>query len=110
MSTKSKVSFLPTGDRFLVRREKMKRETPGGIVLPDNVKEGEVRGTCTVLVVAAGPGTMLESGEFRRSIECEPGDRLLLDSVHDACWIDDPEKPGEKLHFVKSIDVLAVLR
>jgi len=110
MAKEAKVSFVPTGDRFLVRREKVKRETAGGIHLPDNMREGDVRGTCTVVVLAAGPGTLLPSGEFRRAIECRPGDRLLLDSVHDACWIDDPERPGDKLHFVKAIDVLAVLQ
>jgi co-chaperonin GroES (HSP10) len=111
--TKTKVARLvvePTGDRFLVRREKVKRESRGGILIPETVKEETIRGTVIVHVIAAGPGQVLPNGERRRSVDAVVGDRLLLDSVHDACWIEDPHNPGEQLHLIKAHDVLAVIR
>ncbi len=111
MKTKTKdATIVPAGDRLLVRYDKPERETPGGILLPDVVREAAIHGTVQATVVAVGPGRPLDGGGFAPTIDAGVGDRLLLDSVHDAWWVEDPKTPGSKLHMIRGIDVLAVLR
>ncbi len=97
------------GDRFLVRREAKKKVTKGGIHLPESMAEDAVHGTVTAVVLAVGPGKLCDDGSHMPSVIAGTGDRLLLDSVHSSWWIDDPESPGDRLHFVEARDVLGVL-
>lgn len=98
--------FRVCGDKFLVHLEKRERVTEGGIHLPERTEEKDLHGTVTAIVLAAGPGRLLESGEWALTVPAKPGDRLVLDSVHSTWWIRDHE--GEKRYFVEARDVLAV--
>lgn len=109
-ASKQTTTLAVTGDRFLVRYEKRdSKKSPGGIFMPDNVKEERTHGTITAIVIGAGPGRLCDDGIFRRSVDAEAGARLMLDSVHTAWWIEDQENPGERLHFINATDALAVL-
>lgn len=102
------LSVMPSGDRLLVRREERNQKTKGGIYVA-HVEESKMVGTVIVEVVAAGPGRITEGGAVSPPA-AQPGERVMLDSVHDARWIEDPDHPGKKLYFIESRDVLAVLR
>jgi chaperonin GroES len=84
----------PLGNRVLVRKiEEEERRTPGGIVLPESVKdEKAIRGE----VVALGTAEKLEVKE---------GDKVLI-SAYAGTEISIGE---ERYLLVKSPDVLAIL-
>lgn len=63
----------PLGDRILVKADDAMRMTKGGIALPDNALEKSKTG----VVVAVGPGRLLDSGE-RSGIPLNEGDRVLF--------------------------------
>jgi chaperonin GroES len=53
-------SIVPYGDKILVKRIESQDKTPGGIILPDNVKEKPMLGT----VIKVGKGQRKENGEY----------------------------------------------
>jgi chaperonin GroES len=65
--------FRPLQDRILVRRVEAEEKTPGGIIIPDTVKEKPVEGE----VLAVGPGARDETGTLR-PLDVEVGDRVLF--------------------------------
>ncbi len=59
MTTKSKVSFKPLGNRIVIEpTEEDEQVSSGGIYIPDTAKEKPQEGK----VVAAGPGRMTDDG------------------------------------------------
>ena len=73
MTTKSKVSFKPTGNRIVVKPNTSKEQkSAGGIFIPDTAKEKPQEGT----VVAAGPGRMTEEGK-RVPMDVKVGDTVV---------------------------------
>ena len=69
----SPVNIRPLHDRVVVRRLEEERKSPGGIVIPDTVKEKPIQGE----VVAVGKGKILESGSVR-PLDVKPGDKILF--------------------------------
>jgi len=67
------VKIRPLHDRVVVRRLEEERKTPGGIVIPDTVKEKPIQGE----VVAVGNGKVLEDGKVR-PLDVKVGDRILF--------------------------------
>ncbi len=67
------VKIRPLHDRVVVRRLEEERKSPGGIVIPDTVKEKPVQGE----VIAAGNGKILEDGKVR-PLDVKVGDRILF--------------------------------
>ena len=67
------MKIRPLQDRILVKRMEEKNTTTGGIIIPDSAKEKPQDG----LVVAAGPGKTLDSGEIAK-IGVKKGDRILF--------------------------------
>ncbi len=63
----------PLGNRVLVKPREEEERTPGGIILPDTAKEKPQEG----VVVAVGPGKLLDSGE-RRPIAVREGDIIIF--------------------------------
>ena len=61
-------------DRVIVKLDKAEDETPGGIIIPDAVKEKETT-TGTVLVVS--DGILLSNGDYR-PVGVKKGDRVLV--------------------------------
>ena len=67
------MKIRPLHDRVVVRRLEEERKTPGGIVIPDTVKEKPIQGE----VVAVGNGKVLEDGKVR-PLDVKVGDRILF--------------------------------
>lgn len=67
------MKFRPLADRILLKRIDEKKETSGGIIIPDSAKEKPVE----ALVIAVGDGKRLDSGE-RREADVKQGDRVLF--------------------------------
>ena len=73
MTTKSKVSFKPLGNRIVVEpQEGDEQVSAGGIYIPDTAKEKPQEGT----VVAVGPGRLSDEGK-RIPMEVEVGDTVV---------------------------------
>ena len=67
------MSICPLHDRVVVKRLENETTSPGGIVIPDNVKEKPI----TAEVVAVGKGKPLNNGEVR-PLTVKTGDRILI--------------------------------
>ena len=73
MTTKSKVSFKPLGNRIVIEpTEEDEQVSAGGIYIPDTAKEKPQEGT----IVAAGPGRMTDDGN-RIPMELAVGDVVV---------------------------------
>ncbi len=73
MTTKSKVSFKPLGNRIVIEpSEDDEQMSSGGIYIPDTAKEKPQEGK----VVAAGPGRMTDDGT-RIPMELAVGDVVV---------------------------------
>lgn len=77
--------------KVIVRRV-TEEKTPGGIVMPANVNPGTHEG----VVVAVGPGPVLDSG-VRENIPWTPGDHVLFDDQH-----------GNQLFKFRGVDYFAL--
>lgn len=67
------MNIRPLHDRVIVRRLEEERKSPGGIVIPDTVKEKPVQGE----VVAVGKGKIMEDGKIR-PLDVKVGDKILF--------------------------------
>ena len=73
MTTKTKVSFKPLGNRIVVEPlEGEEQVSAGGIYIPDTAKEKPQEGR----VVAVGPGRLSDEGN-RVPMEVEVGDTVV---------------------------------
>lgn len=71
------VMIRPTSDRIVVKRDDPAKQTPGGIVLPNESRDVPPRGT----VVAVGPGRILEDGKYG-PMEVSEGDTVVFSPYH----------------------------
>ena len=73
MTTKTKVTFKPLGNRIVVEpSEKDEQVSSGGIYIPDTAKEKPQEGK----VVAVGPGRLSDEGK-RIPMEVDVGDTVI---------------------------------
>jgi chaperonin GroES len=92
--------FRPLQDRILVRRVEAEEKTPGGIIIPDTVKEKPVEGE----VLSVGPGARDETGTLR-PLDVEVGDRVLFTK-----WAGTEVLiNGEDRLILKESDILGVI-
>lgn len=71
--SQSAIKLRPLFDRVLIRKAEAVAKTKGGIVIPDKAQAKVLKGT----VVAVGPGTRNENGEYV-PLEVKVGDNVLL--------------------------------
>jgi chaperonin GroES len=91
----------PLADRVLVEPLEKEETTPSGIVLPETAKEKPQEG----LVLAVGPGRLLDSGE-RAPMEVKAKDRVLY-----AKYAGTELKMADKKYLILGEkDILAVLK
>ena len=91
----------PLADRVLVEPIEKEEVTASGIVLPETAKEKPQEG----LVVAVGPGRLLDSGE-RAVMEVKADDKVLY-----AKYAGTELKRNDKKYLIlKESDILAVLK
>jgi chaperonin GroES len=94
------MKFRPLHDRIVVRRIEEDKKTPGGIIIPDTVKEKPQEGE----VIAVGPGARDESGKLV-PVDLKRGDRVLFGK-----WSGSEVKiDGEDLLIMKESDVMGVI-
>jgi len=73
LTTKTKVSFKPLGNRIVVEpNEDQAQVSSGGIYIPDTAKEKPQEGT----VIAVGPGRLTDEGK-RIAMDVEVGDVVV---------------------------------
>jgi chaperonin GroES len=101
---KDKAPVQPLGDRVLLRdltAEEKERKLSSGLILPASVKD-EKSGAKKALVIAVGPGKLLDSGE-RQPVGVKPGDTVLFS------WGDDLELDDVKYHIVTETNILGIV-
>ena len=94
------MKFHPLHDRVVVRRITPLEKSPGGIIIPDTVKEKPMEGE----IVAVGPGARNEQGAIV-ALEIAAGDRVLFGK-----WSGTEVKlEGEELLIMKESDLMGVI-
>lgn len=94
----AKIRIRPLDDRIVVEPHAAEERTSGGIVLPDNSREKQQRGT----VVAIGPGKLLDSGE-RAAIGVNVGDEVIFGKYGGT----EIEIDGTDVKILRESDILA---
>lgn len=97
----------PRGDRVVVRRDLPRKETAGGILLPDTVANSRMP---TGTIIAVGPGKRNEQGEVVPT-DLKVGDRVIL-TGYAGLEIRDPSmNRGDQDEYVmlREDDVLALI-
>lgn len=99
-ATKTASKLQPLGDRVVVKPTPREEMTKSGLVLPDTAKEKPQEG----LVVAAGPGRILDDGK-REAMDVKVGQKVLYGKYAGTEFkVDD-----EELLIVSQKDILAVV-
>jgi chaperonin GroES len=91
-------SFVPLGERVIVKPIEQEQTTRGGIFLPDTAKEKPQEGE----VVAVGPGRMSDDGK-RISMELAKGDRVVYSKFAGTEYKDG----DEEYLILRESDILA---
>ena len=90
----------PLADRLVVKQIEAPTETPGGIIIPDPVKEKPQEGT----VVAVGPGRFADNGE-RIPMTVKACDAIIYAKYTGS----EVEVNGEVYIVMRESDVLAIV-
>jgi chaperonin GroES len=99
--TKLDVKIKPLADRVVVKRlEEEEAKSPGGIIIPDTVKEKPQKG----IVVAVGPGRLDEKGN-RIPMEVKVGDKVIFAKYAGS----EVKIGGEEYLIMREDDILAVV-
>ncbi len=94
------MKFRPLHDRVLLRRIEEGEKTPGGIIIPDTVKEKPQEGE----VLAVGSGTRGDDGKIQ-PLDVKIGDRVLIGK-----WSGtEVTMEGEELIILRESDIMAVI-
>src|SRR3990170_2851899 len=94
------VKIRPLHDRVIVRRVEEERKSPGGIVIPDTVKEKPIQGE----VLAVGNGKVLEDGKVR-PLDVKVGDKILFGKYSGT----DVKVGTEELLVMREEDIMGVV-
>ncbi|OQY30017.1 MAG: co-chaperone GroES [Candidatus Cloacimonetes bacterium 4572_55] len=94
------MNLKPLADRVVVKPLSKEEKSPGGIIIPDTVKEKPSEGE----VIAVGPGKVADNGE-RISIEVKIGDRVLFGKYSGTEF----ELKGEKYLIMRDNEIFATL-
>ncbi len=98
--TKAKMKIRPLGDRVVVKAVERGDQTKSGIYLPDTVQEKPQE----AIVMAVGPGKLLESGT-RVPIDLKEGDKILFSKYSGT----EIKQDDEEYLILRDTDVLAVI-
>ena len=88
----------PLDDRIVVEPLEAEEKTAGGILLPDSAKQKPQRG----LVLAVGPGKMLDSGS-RAALAVAKGDEVLYGKYSGS----DIKIGAKEVKILRESDILA---
>ncbi len=94
----TKVSFVPLGERIVIKPMEQEEQTKGGIYLPDTAKEKPQEGE----VVAVGSGRVTDDGT-KIPMELGVGDRVIYSK-----YAGSEYKDGDDEYLImRESDVLA---
>jgi len=99
-AAKTAKKLRPLGDRVVIQPVPREDVTKSGIVLPDTAKEKPQEG----LVLAVGPGRMLDDGK-REPIDVKEGQKVLYAKYAGTEF----KVEGEELLIVSQKDILAIV-
>lgn len=94
------IVLKPLGDRVVLKVEKEKEETVGGIVLASNAKEKPQTGE----VIAVGEGKTLDNGT-KAVPSVKAGDKVLFDKYAGT----EVKYDGEKYLIMHDSDIMAIV-
>ena len=94
------MSIRPLDNRVVIDPLEEETTSPGGIVLPDNVKEKPMMG----LVIAIGPGKALDNGS-RSKLELSIGNKVLYGKYAGT----EVKHDGKDLVVMREDDVMGVI-
>ena len=100
LATATATKLRPLGDRVVIKPTPREDMTKTGIVLPDTAKEKPQEG----LVLAAGPGAVLEDGK-RGAMDVKKGDKVLYAKYAGTEF----KVEGDDLLIVSQKDILAIV-
>lgn len=98
--TQAKMKIRPLGDRVVVKAVERGDQTKSGIYLPDTVQEKPQE----AIVMAVGPGKLLESGS-RVPIDLKEGDKILFSKYSGT----EIKQDDEEYLILRDTDILAVI-
>ncbi len=100
MTTETKITIKPLGDRVVIRPAQREEVTASGVFLPDTAKEKPQRGT----ILAVGPGKLDDKGQ-RTPLEVTEGVEVLYAKYAGT----EVKIEGEDLLIVSEKDILAIV-
>ena len=90
----------PLHDRLIVKRVDSQEVSKGGIIIPDTAKEKPIEG----LVVAVGPGKLLDNGSTK-GLTVSEGDKILFSKYAGT----EIKIGGEDHTIMREDDVLGII-
>ncbi len=90
----------PLGDRVFVKKKPAEEKTPGGIFIPENVREAVYEG----LLVAVGPGRIRKDGS-RQEPRVRVGERVFFGKYTG----EEVEVDGQKVLVLREDDLIAAV-
>jgi chaperonin GroES len=100
LTTETKITIKPLGDRVVIRPAQREEVTASGVILPDTAKEKPQRGT----ILAVGPGKVGDNGQ-RTALEVTEGSEVLYAKYAGT----EVKVNGEDLLIVSEKDILAIV-
>ena len=94
------MNLKPLADRVVAQPLEEEDKTPGGIILPDTVKEKPQKGK----IIAAGPGKLDEKGQ-RVKMEVKKGDVVLYGKYSGT----EIKIDGKEYLILRESDILAII-
>jgi len=73
------MNVRPIKNKCVIKEDEKEKVSSGGIIIPDNAKDGKFSVTARVVVV--GPGKILENGKLLEP-ELKKGDHVVLPKHH----------------------------
>lgn len=93
--------LVPLYDRVLIERVEIKLETPGGLIMPETMKEKPSEG----YVVAAGSGRIREDGHVS-PLAVKTGDKVLFGKYAGT----DVKLNDKEYLLMREEDILGIIR
>ena len=94
------MNVRPMQDRILVKRIAKEEKTAGGIFIPETAKEKPQE----AIVIAVGPGRVLESGELRKP-GVKEGEKVMFGKYAGS----EVKIDGDEHIILREDDILAVI-
>jgi chaperonin GroES len=93
----------PLGDRVLLTEAEVKEESVGGIIIPDSVRQEDVK---RAIVESVGPGIYTQNGVLI-PMNVKVGDEVILPPYHQGQEI---KIGGKKYTLLRESEILMVIK